>query len=235
MISPIRGLQALFNKEADKIYLLLADIDVELTVSSETRDSILNKLEKWNPEETLKILASFALIYNLKQVNKLISKSVSKVDPSISNADIRAFIKDLDNKAKKELLDYTSKVNILDIRNKLGNAIANKIVNSGSLSEALSKKEFRKSLDYAIGYDLPIIINNGYKTISESIVLSNEWVVNRPLDYPCYSVKGEIRKIGEKFSNGFYSPPVHFSCYCGLKPYSLSKSNIRKIKGYGKR
>ena len=48
----------------------------------------------------------------------------------------------------------------------------------------------------------------------------HQWVSYTRTDFPCYGVDGEIRKVGEKFSNGFVSPKIHVSCYCTLKPIS---------------
>lgn len=46
----------------------------------------------------------------------------------------------------------------------------------------------------------------------------HQWQTYSHSDFPCYSVDGEIRKAGEKFSNGFYSPKCHPGCLCSLTP-----------------
>lgn len=67
------------------------------------------------------------------------------------------------------------------------------------------------------------VIGDDYKPKKQIISKTDrwnkvKWVTYTHTDFPCYSVNGEIRHIGRKFSNGYYSPPVHPGCYCHIIP-----------------
>lgn len=58
----------------------------------------------------------------------------------------------------------------------------------------------------------------------------HRWVINQPDDTPCIISAGEIVKVGEPFSNGFYwGGDVHRFCECTTVPEDLTDNYIRYL------
>ena len=75
--------------------------------------------------------------------------------------------------------------------------------------------------------DQAVVAQNRY--LEESGVEYVQWVVDAPKDTPCIVAANEIIRVGETFSNGLASPPVHPFCKCLLIPARINKDSLIKI------
>lgn len=259
----IVGFNRIMNAEANNLYRILTEGDwngfIEYNKTIENEEDrranieyfILLLLLAWSFKTTILNISKVVINHNIQVTINAIKSQVK--DKQI----LKDFIADQQLELNDLSLRYLDTVDIKQLQMDMSKAIANKVDGVGAF---VDKSEVEKSLWGALGIVIPIISGLTYTKITtgdikdfklpkyfddakkvgvdpvdQKLVISNQWSVARPLDYDCYSVAGEVREVGKKFSNGRYNPPIHKGCLCTLKPYLVSKKGIQKlIKKYTK-
>lgn len=215
---------------------------------------VLRLLLEWSLQTTILNISKITINHN---INILVNAIKSQIkDKSI----LDDFIADQKHELRFLTETYLDTVDLQQLKLNLAKSLANKVQDEQQLP---SKRSVEKSLWGTLGVVVPVIAGltywkattgsiKNYKVPdyfvdidkidfetalikSPKLVIANQWNVARPLDFDCYSVTGEVRETGKKFSNGVYAPPVHANCLCTLKPYLVSKKGINAlIKKYSK-
>ena len=217
----VTGLQAQVNSQAAELY---TQIEPELS-----------RLEGDGIGEGELIFVMIAILgawkfwddhFNLaKKINRQNYRNFKKA--LLENGINAGQIKKIQNRVIEEL-DFASSAKLADLvrGDKAIVRLAEMAVKKFFRFNKLTKKEFAKSYWGAVGATVPYASAYAYEQVFDEIVISNEWVVARPIDKPCYQPSGEIRKVGKRFSNGLFSPPVHPGCMCLLLPSQIHKKNF---------
>lgn len=218
----VPGLQGVVNSQARNLY---NDIEPEL--------NRLDEVEGIGDGEKILILIGILAVWKVwndhfnivKKINQR-HKSVffaSMLENGISRRDAqrigKKIIEDLNLSGTAKLAELLRPDKAIQ---RLAEIAVKKYVKFGRLT----RKEFTKSYWGVVGSTTPYASSYAYDKVFDGVVLSNRWVVARPVDKPCYGPAGEVRKVGKKFSNGLYSPPVHSNCLCVLTPVSIHKKNL---------
>lgn len=81
---------------------------------------------------------------------------------------------------------------------------------------------YSRALQDMTGERYPYLSDDIYMSMAGSNLWSEHtWNSIAPVDYPCIVATGETVVVGDRFSNGLVSPPVHANCFCYLTPRGI--------------